>query len=274
MILALLLFQILWLGISLSQTIDVWDDDPADYGRGETDSETESVLVETPEIKEPFFALILHWAQGDSLGTWDGSDVMEFSETLNRPSRFPIEKLLSFTRHRPSAEDAKAWPGVEIKAVWEVQLNGPQDPPMPYSIFGYHPGTLRVSETLRLAETHLGSMGLRSENNQVEITDIQMFRLERGTVILDVDGWLDRIMGKKLDDAAVVGFVTAREQGRLISLAVSLGDEGRLIVGEFDLQKDKVLPNGRPVIYALSAACRGILYLGLEDPLTHSWVQP
>ena len=270
-ILALLFCLTFGFSFSYGQQEELWEDDPFDFSQSKSNKQDESTDEIGPEILEPFFAQILSWSSGDSLGTWDGSKVAEFAEAAGRPSRFPIEKLLTFSRLRPTPEDEKAWPGVNIVAVWDVQLSGPQDPPMPYSIFGYHPGTLRVSERLRLAETDLGAMGLRNENEHVIITEIRLFRIEQGAVILDVDGWLDRIMGKKLDDAAVVGFVSAREEGRLISLAVSLGDEGREIVGEFDLRHDKVLPNGRSVIYALSDACRAIFYLGLEDPLDKAW---
>ncbi len=267
-VLALLFCQMLGVDISHSQEPELWEDDPFNYHSKKV---ADSFDPDAPEVQEPFFAMILQWAADDSLGTWSGPDVVAFYDEVGRPSKFPIEQLVSFSRQRPDSEDLIGWPGVDITAVWEVQLTGPQNPPMPYSIFGYHPGTLRVSGTLRLAETHLGAMGLRSENGNVMVTDIQVFRLEQGTVILDVDGWLDALMGKKLDDAAVVGFVTAREQGRLISLAVSLGDEGRRIVGEFDLQQDKVLPHGRDVIYALSGACRAILTQGQANPESRAW---
>ena len=31
-----------------------------------------------------------------------------------------------------------------VKAVWTLTLTGAQDNPMPYSILGYHPGSLRI----------------------------------------------------------------------------------------------------------------------------------
>ena len=267
-ILALLLFMFVGVNTARSQDADLWEDDPFSY---HSKNKTESFDPDAPEIQEPFFALILQWAADDSLGTWTGAEFLDFAEDLGRPSRFPLEKMITFSRRRPSAEDSAAWPGVEIKAIWEVQLNGPQDPPMPYSIFGYHPGTLRVSDRLQLSEIHLGDRIFRSTDGLSSVTEIQVFRLDQGSVVLDVDGWLDGLMGAKLDDAAVVGFVAAREQGKLISLAVSLGKEGRHIFGEFDLRNDKVLPNGRAIVSALSSACRAILYQGLADPLSQAW---
>ncbi len=273
-VLALLFCPLPWVDLSHSQEVDLWGDDPFTYYQDQPDQKEESFDPDAPEVHEPFFAMILQWAADDSLGTWTGSDVLAFSEKFGRTSRFPTEQLVSFSRYRPGVEDSLAWPGVDIRAVWEIELNGPQDPAMPYSIFGYHPGTLRVSGALRLAETSLGAMGLRSEDGSISVTEIQVFRLELGTVVLDVDGWLDALMGKKLDDAAVIGFVTAREQGRLVSLAVSIGDEGRHIYGEFDLKQDKVLPNGRAVMSALSAACRTILTRGQDNPLDRAWEGP
>ena len=122
-----------------------------------------------------------------------------------------------------------------------------------------------------MAEVHLGSVELTKEDGSVKVSDIQLFRLETGILILDVDGWLDALLGKRLDDAAMLGFVSAREDGRLIGLALSIGSKGRPIYGELDFQQDKVLANGRAVASALSAACRSIFILGMDDPVARAW---
>lgn len=250
------------------QNAELWDEDPFEYNSQKKD---EAPDPDAPEINEPFFAMVLQWALDDSLGTWSGDDVRAYAEQLGRPSKFPLEDLVSFTRSRPHKNDEVNWPATHIHAIWDIELVSDLDPAMPYSILGYHPGTLRISGKIRMAEVHLGSVSLNSVDGSTHVTDIQLFRLEWGTLVLDVDGWLDALLGKRLDDSAMLGFVAAREDGRLIGLAVSIGNEGRSIYGELDFQRDKVLPNGRAVASALSSACRSIFILGMEDPLTHVW---
>jgi len=253
---------------AFGQEQELWDDDPFDFPSTKKDKPLDA---DAPEINEPFFALVLQWAADDSLGTWSGDDVRDYADHLKRPSKFPLDELVSFSRFRPGPEDNDVWPGMTIKAIWNFELAGDLDSPMPYSILGYHPGTLRISGKIRLAEVHLGSVGLKKLDGSTVVSDIKLFRLEVGTLVLDVDGWLDALLGKRLDDAAMLGFVAARENGHLIGLAVSVGDEGRSIYGELDFQRDKVLANGRAVASALSRACRSIFILGLDDPVARAW---
>jgi hypothetical protein len=253
---------------AFAQELELWEDDPFSFNP----RPKEDVLdLDGPEINEPFFAMILQWAADDSLGTWDADDVLAFTNTLGRESKFPMEQLARFSRHRPEESEASAWPGVTVNAIWKFELTGDLSPAMPYSVLGYHPGSLRVSQSLQLAETHLEGLALEGEDGAKKIAGIRIFRLDQGTVILDVDGWLDAFLGKKLDDAAVVGFVMGREHDQLVGVVVSLGKNGRHIYGEFDFRRDEVMPNGRAAASALSAACRAVMSQGQDDPLSRAW---
>ncbi len=253
---------------AFSQEYDMGEDDPFDFS---TVKKEYSYDPDKPEINEPFFAMILQWAADDSLGTWSGNDVLAYAETLGRPSKFPLQHLVSFSRSRLPVEEEEIWPDMNVRAIWDIELVDDLTPAMPYSILGYHPGTLRLSGKIRMSEVHLGAVQLHKVDGSVSVSDIQLYRLETGTMVLDVDGWLDALLGKRLDDSAMLGFVAAREDGRLIGLAVSIGNKGRSIYGELDLQQDKVLANGRAVATALSAACRSLFVLGMEDPVARAW---
>ena len=254
--------------VAFGQEADLVEDDPFDFS---SLKKAETLDLNGPEINEPFFAMVLQWASEDSIGTWSGNDVRAYAGNLGRPSRFPLHELVSFSRYRPEKDDAGIWPDMNVKAVWEIILIDDLNPAMPYSILGYHPGTLRISKKIVMTEVHLGAVALTNVDGSTQVSDIQLFRLEHGTLILDVDGWLDALLGKRLDDPAMLGFVSARENGRIIGLAVAIGNEGRSIYGELDFQRDKALPNGRAVASALSSACRSIFILGLDDPLARAW---
>jgi hypothetical protein len=255
-----------WPAYSLES--ELGEDDPFDFSSLE---EEETLDPNLPEINEPFFSMVLQWAADDSLGNWTGADVLAYAEALGRPSKFPLEKLISFSRHHPQPQDSGIWPQMNVKAIWEVELTDDLDSAMPYSILGYHPGTLRISGKIIMSEVHLGAVELKSVDGNTRVQDIQLFRLEKGTLILDVDGWLDALLGKRLDDAAMLGCVAAREDGNLIGLAVSVGEKGRSIYGEIDFKRDKILANGRPVASALSRSCRSLFIQGMEDPLAKAW---
>lgn len=222
--------------------------------------EKESEKTEGPEILEPFFDFLLQMAGADSVGAWSGEQLRAHASSLGRPSRFPLETVVSLTRTRPGPENFYRYDGAIIKAVWTLVLEGKQDHPMPYSILGYHPGSLRFGGRLVLSE--LGPLDLTltylQDDEQVShrMTDVRVFPLETGYVLLDADGFLDALLGSALDDAWTLGFVIGREEGKLVGLGVSLGKEGRHIFGEFDFSADKVMVHGRPPMAALSRATR------------------
>jgi len=235
------------------------------------------VTVDGPEIREPLFELLVGFADGDSLGLWTGDELRARVALTGRASKFPLDAVASLERQRPDAASAGRYQGERVRAVWRMTLNGDQDRPMPYSILGYHPGSLRIGRELVLSELQGQRLDLSyvhdDEARTDTVTDVRIFPLEIGYVVLDADGFLDAMLGKALDDAWIVGFVLGRDEGELVGLGVSLGRKGRHIYGEFDFSEDTVLPNGRPLASALSQASRRWL-----DPdvsrLPEPWVLP
>jgi len=209
------------------------------------------------EVNEPFFEFILSMAKADSMGQWTGADLLAHAENLGTRSRFPLAEFVTLRRSAPPVQN---YQGAVVAARWQIRLVSPQDRPMPYSILGYHPGSLQFSQDLALSE--LAPMDLAveflDEGNfrRQEVLDVRIFALEKGQVVLDADGLLDALLGSALDDSWTLGFVVGREEGRLIALGVSLGRKGQRIYGEFDLTADKVLAHGRPLVSALSLATR------------------
>jgi len=250
-----------------------WDSETGDYNRAFEEGRQESgpEAPEGPEIREPLFAMVLSLAEADSLGRWTGQDVLDFAVATDRQTNLPLDNLVTFKRRRPRPVEKKAWPGMRVDAVWEITMTEDLDPSMPYSILGYHPGTMRITRRLRLAEAFFGQVSFEADGQRHEVHDIRVFRVEEGSVALDVDGWLDFLLGKKLDDAAVLAFVSGRTGEQRVALAISVGREGRSIYGEFDLRRDKVLPHGRPLARGLSRSCRGLLMQGLENVTSHTW---
>lgn len=232
----------------------------------------DTIFASGPEVREPFFAFLTGLALGDSVGLWTGADIRAFSAGQGFTSKFPVEMVKQVVRRRPSPSEQISWPMTAVRAVWEIDLFEDLNRSLPYSILGYHPGSLKVSRKILLTETRGGSMAVHRGQEIFVVGNVIMLRLDQGHVILDVDGLVDRLLGKGLDDSATVGFVLAREEGQLIGLAVSLGRNGRKIYGEFDFRRDKVLPNGRPLAKALSAASRQRMLNGYQGPQLGTWV--
>lgn len=239
--------------------------------------EEEEVDILGPEIREPFFEFLLNLAIGDSVGLWTGDDLRAQVADSERESRFPVETVVSIRRARPVPEARGKYPGMPVKAVWTLTLTSAQDNPMPYSILGYHPGSLRIAREMVFSELGPADLTITyeidDEKNVDLMTEVRLFCLEQGSVVLDADGWLDALLGSGLDDAWTLGFVIGRQEGKLVGLGVSLGRDERRIFGEFDFTQDKVLAHGRPPMAALSRASRR--WLNVESGnLPEPWVEP
>ena len=238
--------------------------------------EEESADLAGPEIREPFFEFLIGMAESDSVGLWTGEELRAHAADSGRESRFPLEDVVFLERARPDRQAAGKYAGTMVRAVWTIELTGKQDRPMPYSILGYHPGSLRIGAVLVLSELGPADLEIRyldgDEPTTRLFTEVRIFPLEQGHVILDADGFLDALLGAGLDDAWTLGFVIGREDGKLVGLGVSLGRKGRHIFGEFDFSRDKVLTHGRPPMAALSRASRR--WLNVESGnLPEPWVE-
>jgi hypothetical protein len=227
-------------------------------------------------ILEPFFAFVIGMAETDSLGSWRGSDVSAFALHRGRESRLPMERLATIERRRPEPGSGGRYPGAIVRAEWVITFDSALDFPLPYSIVGYHPGSLRVSSALRLVELAPQDMTLawRTKREIVRhpVSTVRVFTCESGYMLLDADAVVDHLLGDLLDDAWTVGFVAARDGDQLLGLSIMVGRDLRSIYGEFDFARDRIEPNGRPLASALAGVTRRWLDPELElfpDP----WVE-
>lgn len=227
-------------------------------------------------IVEPFFAFVLDRIEADSLGVWSGADVAALGTARGHRSRLPLDHLVTLERRRPSPGTERRHAGASVRAEWVITFDGPLDFPLPYSILGYHPGSLRVARSLVLAELAPLDLTLSWREQQQAVRHfvgaVRVFVFERGHVVMDADMVVDRLLGELLDDSWTVGFVTARDRTRCLGLGVMLGRDGRPIYGEFDFARDRIEAHGRPLAGALASTARRWL-----DPdhglLPRPWVE-
>ncbi len=202
------------------------------------------------EIRDPFFEFIVGIIEGDSLGVWTRADVEARVALTGRESRLPLERLTTLERsHDPDDPELRRL---------RLELDAPLDLSVPWSILGYHPGSLHAAMAIEVIERRLpdGMLHLRDGAGRRWASSIRVMMIETGHLILDADALVDRLLGAKLDDAWFTGFVLARVEPRededeLQGLAMGLSRKLRLLVGGIDFRRDKILPNGEPVPTAL-----------------------
>jgi hypothetical protein len=213
------------------------------------------------QVKEPVFAWVFALVDADSLGAWGSADLQAFSAAWEQPSDFPVERLVSFRREALPEPQRIVRSGLVCDRLVTITLDAPRlDMPMPYSILGYHPGTLSFGSPVVVREWRVGEREVTVRDGggsrRATVRGLIVFELIEGWTVLDVDGWLDSLLGRNLDDAATVGFAVTRGEGRILGVGNSVGREGRFIYGELDFREGTVAPHGRPLARAVAGLVR------------------
>jgi hypothetical protein len=123
-----------------------------------------------------------------------------------------------------------------------IAFNEELKTPVPYSILGYHPGTVSASTMLRFLEWDIPAKTLRwSRKEALELTDIYVFGVYEGWAIVDIDTWLDKLLGGLLDDTRIVVLVLFKYNGDWHGLAAGYDPSGDGRSGIFNFNQNKIL---------------------------------
>jgi hypothetical protein len=190
------------------------------------------VLPAEPLVKDGVFAVLVGLVESDSYGSLTSEHLGRDLTRRGGRSRLPYRKLRELRR---APED----PGRTARV--DALFEGPLDMPIPYTILGYHPGSLRADEACAFREWRLGDLAVPGPQGPLLVQDVRAFGFRSGRIRVDFDGWLDWLMGAALDDTNVTGIAIFRLRGRWIGMAVGRNDKGEPRSGSFDFQLDKVL---------------------------------
>jgi hypothetical protein len=185
-----------------------------------------------PLVKDGGFAVLLGLVESDSYGSLTPDHLSRELARQGTHSRLPWRKLREL-RRLPDE------PGHSARV--EVLFDGPLVMSIPYTILGYHPGSIRAAAECILKEWRLGSVEIALPSGTLSLDDVRAFTFRAGRIRMDFDAWLDWLMGSALDDTDVTGIALFRYRGHWIGLALGVNDKGEPRSGSFDFQDDKVL---------------------------------
>lgn len=188
------------------------------------------------DVQDPLFALLAALIDENVFGGLEGA-FLDSVMTAEGGTSLPYRLVESLQREPGDAHR---------DAIVRVRFRGEFKVPVPYSILGYHPGDMSSEQELTLSEWVLGhhTFAIPTQDDPsrtVAVEDLHLFGIEVGRVDLDVDWWLDKLMGKKLDDVDVTGFLVFRRDGVRYGLAFGYAEGGRGRTGVFDLGADEIV---------------------------------
>jgi hypothetical protein len=111
---------------------------------------------------------------------------------------------------------------------------------------------------------------VNDELSVIPVTDMIVFRLDSGWMVLDVHGWLDKLLGGRLDDCWTQGLAICRQDGEMRTLTLSYNRDLRPLRGEFNLYTDKIMPMDRPIARGMDRLARHWI-VPRKGGLSHIW---
>ena len=71
--------------------------------------------------------------------------------------------------------------------------------------------------------------------------DVRVWGVRRGSLEIDLDGWVDRVLGDRMSDTLIAGIAMARRGEDRVVLALGYTREGRGVTGAFDPGTDAIV---------------------------------
>lgn len=186
-------------------------------------------------VTDPLFSAMVGVVDSDFFGGIQQAQIDSII-TANGGSKLP-HKVFAEIRRLPVPGAAAAL--VQFVLFEEV------DQPIPYSLLGYNPGSIRASQQLDFLEFDIGRrrylVKIDDEEIEVVIESAHLLVLADGHMEMDFDGWLDRLLGSKLDDMHVKAFLIFTLDGQRFSLGMGQTKKGRGKTGAFDFLEDSTV---------------------------------
>ncbi len=185
------------------------------------------------EVKDRFYSYLIGLIQADTCGVLLASDLERVLNDYRGKTSIPFETIKDIRRECDGGEG-----GREISVSFREELKTP----VPYSILGYHPGSVTASPTVRFIEYGIPAKTLRwSRNQAVELTEIHVFAICEGWAVVDIHAWLDKLLGGMLDDTRLVVMALFKCNGDWHGLAAGYDPSGDGRSGIFNFNQNKIL---------------------------------
>lgn len=189
-------------------------------------------------VEDPVLGYLIALLEADVLDTLSGVDILRNSEQQNRKSIIPIQSLTIMGRNVGADSTRRHVFGRFSR---KIRI------PSPYSLLGYHPGDLVLSQEIRLTEKYFGNFTIweRKKRKRIDIDDCTVWFITGGSVRVDVDGWIDFMFGGKLDDSDVNSLALFTYDGKRFASAMGYNESGKGRTGVLDLSTNEfVFPLG------------------------------
>lgn len=191
------------------------------------------IILPEEDVKDRFFAYLIGLAEADAYGTLSTDDIGEALGEFSGSTRVPFELITGIERRRGEPGEPNI---VSISFLKELKT------PVPYSILGYHPGSVWADTAVTFHEWYVPKKSIWvGEGSRITLTRVHVFGTAEGWTIVDIDAWVDLLLGGHLDDTWLVamGLFMYEDSWHGIAAGYGPGGEGRS--GVFNFKTNNIL---------------------------------
>ena len=185
------------------------------------------------QVSDRFYSYLIGLVDADVCGVIDDRQLDKVLKDYRGKTAIPFEKITAIRRECAA--------GSTVRDV-SIAFRGNLKTPVPYGILGYHPGSVTASTTVDFLEWYNPSQKISlSKQESIELSQVFVFGVYRGWAVVDIDSWVDKVLGDLLDDTRIVVMVLFKYKGEWHGLAAGYGPSGEGRSGIFNFHTNEIL---------------------------------
>ena len=188
-----------------------------------------SVAAPPGEVADPFIAMVIGLLAHDAFVAMDGDTLRRLFPQLADIADIPFQSLRSFSRAPLAGSTLRRF---------EVRFGEDLEIPLPINILGYRPGRVRLARTIAGDQRVLRRLTLAHPENErlAVIGPVYVVDLPQGGMEIDLDWWLDLLLGRDFGDLDARLVLIFRYRGIWFGVLGGYANDGRVLSWTFELK--------------------------------------
>jgi hypothetical protein len=187
------------------------------------------IALQPREVKDSFFAYVIGIIRAGIDIDIDAAGMREVLTEFRTSLDLPFD-LIERVWQRSAADGEGGALGLEFLGHTAI--------PIPFSLLGYHPGSIRASRSLRFRQIRFTDDGGGQPGGGAPVFRLA---LESGALVVDMDQWLDDLFGDSIDDLPVRNLVFFTWRGEWVGLLHGTGYKGQALRAFFNFRRNRII---------------------------------
>jgi hypothetical protein len=187
------------------------------------------ISLPVQQVKDSFFAYVIGIIRAGIDVDLDSAGMREVLTEFKTTLELPFD-LVSRVWQGPGGSPDQRELGLAFQA--EARI------PIPFSLLGYHPGSILASRLVRFEELRVG---YRDPREPAAEATAWRLRLDAGFLVVDMDQWIDDLLGDYVDDLPVENLVFFTWRGEWTGLLQGRGYKGQPLRAFFNFRRNRIV---------------------------------